>query len=103
MARFGSAIPKGRHSERPRIYPNLNLNPNPNPNPSSNPNPIPNPNPSMRVLVGFMGREPLEMVARRNGGPTPMANVGLHVIGFTYLLMRQVLRDARTTVNDVNQ
>ena len=25
----------------------------------------------MRVLVGFMGREPLGMAALRNGGPTP--------------------------------
>jgi len=36
---FGSAIPKGRQSS-------------------------PNPNPSMRVLVGFMGREPLGMADR---------------------------------------
>ena len=51
---FGSAILKGRHTI-PKGW-------------QSSPNPNLNPNPSMRVLVGFMGREPL--VALRNCGPS---------------------------------
>jgi len=57
VKRFRSAISKDRQSS-----------PNPNPDPSPSPNP--NHNLSMRVLVGFMGREPLGMAALRNGGPT---------------------------------
>jgi len=29
----------------------------------------------MRVLVGFMGRQPLRMVAFRNGEPTPLVHL----------------------------
>jgi len=48
---FGSGLPFQRAD-------NLVLNPNPNPNPNK------------RVLVGFMGREPLGMVALQDGGPS---------------------------------
>ena len=61
----GPSCPKSRQS-------NHNLNPNPNPDP--------NPNPSMRVLVGFMGRQPLGMAAVLNGGPTPVVSLVMVVL-----------------------